>query len=81
MFLLVGVARSIVDYVIRNVIFNENEFFIGDFELFKNELMIIDIKAFAQYIRDKKLPSAELIWEKECESISFIKQMLQEAND
>jgi hypothetical protein len=25
--------------------------------------------------------SAELIWEKECESISFIKQMLHKAND
>jgi hypothetical protein len=33
--------------IIRNVIFNENEFFIDDFELFKNELMTIDTKAFA----------------------------------
>jgi hypothetical protein len=30
---------------ICNVIFNENEFSIGDFELFKNELIIINIKA------------------------------------
>jgi hypothetical protein len=63
------------------MIFNKNEFFIGDFEFFKDELMIIDTKALAQYIRDKKLSSAELIWEKECESISSIKQMLQEADD
>jgi hypothetical protein len=33
--------------IIRNIIFNENEFFTGDFELFKNELMIINIEAFA----------------------------------
>jgi hypothetical protein len=33
--------------IIRNVIFNENEFFIGDFELFKNELITINIKALA----------------------------------
>jgi hypothetical protein len=54
--------------IIRNVIFNENEFSIGNFELFKNELIIINTKALAQYIKDKKLSSAELIWEKECES-------------
>jgi hypothetical protein len=62
--------------IIRNIIFNKNEFFTGDFELFKNELITINTKAFAQYIRDKKLSSAKLIWEKECESISPIKQML-----
>jgi hypothetical protein len=67
--------------IIYNVIFNENEFLIDDFEFFKNELIIINIKAFAQYIRDKKLPSAELIWEKECESTFPIKQMLQKADD
>jgi hypothetical protein len=33
--------------IIRNVIFNENEFPIDDFELFKNELIIINTKAFA----------------------------------
>jgi hypothetical protein len=33
--------------IIYNVIFNENEFSIGDFELFKNELMIINTEAFA----------------------------------
>jgi hypothetical protein len=33
--------------IIRNVIFNENEFFISDFELFKDELMTTDTKAFA----------------------------------
>jgi hypothetical protein len=33
--------------IIRNVIFNENEFFTGDFELFKNELMTINTKALA----------------------------------
>jgi hypothetical protein len=27
------------------MIFNENEFFIGNFELFKNELMIINTEA------------------------------------
>jgi hypothetical protein len=43
--------------------------------------MIIDTKALAQYIRNKKLSSAELIWEKKCESISPIEQMLQKAND
>jgi hypothetical protein len=43
--------------------------------------MIINTKALIQYIRNKKLPSAELIWEKKCESTSFIKQMLQKAND
>jgi hypothetical protein len=62
--------------IIRNVIFNENEFPINDFELFKNELITINTKALAQYIRNKKLSSAELIWKKKCESISFIKQML-----
>jgi hypothetical protein len=62
--------------IIRDVIFNENEFLINNFELFKDELMIIDTEALAQYIRDKKLPSAELIWEEECESTSPIKQML-----
>jgi hypothetical protein len=67
--------------IIRDVIFNENEFSINDFELFKNKLITIDTKALAQYIRDKKLPSAELIWEKKCESISPIKQMLQKADD
>jgi hypothetical protein len=67
--------------IIRNVIFNENEFPIGDFEFFKNELIIIDIEALAQYIRDKELPSAELIWEKKCESIFSIEQMLQGADD
>jgi hypothetical protein len=61
---------------IRNVIFNENEFPISDFKFFKNELMTIDTKALAQYIRNKKLSSAELIWEEKCESISPIKQML-----
>jgi hypothetical protein len=63
------------------VIFNKNEFSTGDFKLFKNELITINIEALAQYIRDKKLPSAELIWEKKCESTSFIKQMLQKADD
>jgi hypothetical protein len=67
--------------IIRNVIFNENEFLINNFELFKDELIIIDTKAFAQYIRNKELSSAELIWEEECESTSPIKQMLQKAND
>jgi hypothetical protein len=62
--------------IIRDVIFNENEFLIGNFELFKNELITINIKTLAQYIRDKELPSAELIWEKECESTFSIKQML-----
>jgi hypothetical protein len=33
--------------IIRDVIFNENEFPTGDFELFKNELIIINIKALA----------------------------------
>jgi hypothetical protein len=33
--------------IIRDVIFNENEFPIGDFELFKNELMTINTKALA----------------------------------
>jgi hypothetical protein len=33
--------------IIRNVIFNENEFSTGDFELFKDELMTINTKAFA----------------------------------
>jgi hypothetical protein len=47
--------------IIRNVIFNENEFPINNFELFKNELITINTKALAQYIRNKKLPSAELI--------------------
>jgi hypothetical protein len=32
---------------IRNVIFNENEFPIGNFELFKDKLMTIDTKALA----------------------------------
>jgi hypothetical protein len=67
--------------IIRDVIFNENEFPIGDFEFFKDELMIIDTKALAQYIRDKTLPSAELIWKEKCESTSPIKQMLQGADD
>jgi hypothetical protein len=47
--------------IIRNIIFNENEFLIGNFELFKNELITINTEIFAQYIRNKKLPSAELI--------------------
>jgi hypothetical protein len=63
------------------VIFNENEFPINNFELFKNELITINTEALAQYIRNKELPSAELIWKKECESTSPIKQMLQKAND
>jgi hypothetical protein len=63
------------------VIFNENEFFIGNLELFKNELMTINTKTFAQYIRDKELPSAKLIWEEECESTSPLEQMLQKADD
>jgi hypothetical protein len=67
--------------IIRNVIFNKNEFSTDDLELFKNELITINTKAFAQYIRDKELPSAELIWEEECESTSPLKQMLQEADD
>jgi hypothetical protein len=33
--------------IIRNVIFNENEFFINDFKLFKNELITIDTEALA----------------------------------
>jgi hypothetical protein len=33
--------------IIRNIIFNKNEFPIGDFELFKDELMIINTEAFA----------------------------------
>jgi hypothetical protein len=33
--------------IIRNVIFNENEFSINDFELFKNELITINTKALA----------------------------------
>jgi hypothetical protein len=33
--------------IIRNVIFNENEFFTGNFELFKNELITINTEAFA----------------------------------
>jgi hypothetical protein len=33
--------------IIRNVIFNENEFPTGDFELFKNELMTINTETFA----------------------------------
>jgi hypothetical protein len=33
--------------IIRNVIFNENEFSTDDFELFKNELMIINTKTLA----------------------------------
>jgi hypothetical protein len=67
--------------IIRNVIFNKNEFFTNNLQLFKNELITIDTKALAQYIRDKELPSAKLIWEKECESISPLEQMLQEADD
>jgi hypothetical protein len=55
------------------VIFNKNEFFIGNLEFFKNELMIINTKTLAQYIRDKKLPSAKLIWEEECESTFSLK--------
>jgi hypothetical protein len=38
-------------------------------------------EALAQYIRDKELPSAELIWEEKCESTSSIEQMLQKADD
>jgi hypothetical protein len=63
------------------VIFNENEFLTNDFELFKNELITINTEALAQYIRDKELPSAKLIWEEECESTSPIKQMLQGVDD
>jgi hypothetical protein len=33
--------------IIRNVIFNENEFFTSDFELFKNKLITINTKALA----------------------------------
>jgi hypothetical protein len=43
--------------------------------------MTINTKTLVQYIRDKELPSAELIWEKQCESTSSIKQMLQGADD
>jgi hypothetical protein len=43
--------------------------------------MTINTKALVQYIRNKELPSAELIWEKECESTSSIEQMLQKANN
>jgi hypothetical protein len=32
--------------IIRNIIFNKNEFFISNFELFKNELITINIEAF-----------------------------------
>jgi hypothetical protein len=67
--------------IIRNVIFNENEFLTGNFELFKDELITINTEAFIQYIRNKKLSSAELIWKKKCESTSPIKQILQKANN
>jgi hypothetical protein len=33
--------------IIYNVIFNKNKFPIGDFELFKNELITINIEALA----------------------------------
>jgi hypothetical protein len=43
--------------------------------------MTINTETLAQYIRDKELPSAELIWKEECESTFPIKQMLQKADD
>jgi hypothetical protein len=45
--------------IIRNVLFNENEFCTKNLNLFKNELLTIDTEALSEYVKQHALPNAE----------------------
>jgi hypothetical protein len=45
--------------IIRNVLFNENEFCTEDLNLFENELLTIDTEALSEYVKQHALPDAK----------------------